>query len=639
MAGTRSGGSGRNDRFARNLQYLHEPLKQRILRTDPKETQRRIEIVRPKDGYPVCRYIEGGRAVRITSTDPVAQAETWCGQIPFREIGTLFVYGCGFGYPLLEMMRRKQPETQVLVFEPDLHLFIAMLREFDLAPLFETGKFAFFAGPLPELSKEFARFISQPDLFYLTSPSVAFAPGARLFKQTYIRLHTQLFELLALQTKKFGNDPSDTLLGFHHMADNLDEVLENPYLSCLKNRFDNVPAFVIANGPSLDQAIPELKEAVGKGLILCSESAIAPLMKNGIVPDAVCVLERTEKSYRRHFENKRYPEELALLGLAVIDPRIFRSFPGPKIPVFRSRDSDSLLFNRTVGDGSALFGGKSSAHFAFEAALYMGANPIVLVGQDLAYGPDGSTHSRQSVYAEADQQDTVAMLKAQPAVYVKSNDGRIIRSNAKWNHFKLLFVQMIEQHPQVTVINTTEAGAAIKGTVCAPLADVIRTHCPKPLPHKLHAVIRDSRQTLDIPARQRRVKRLLAELEKYAAIYRALERRTAARQSECERLMRGSVPEPESDRFAELRRFAADNARGVLSDFLHPDLHLTHFQPVLFAGFHKLGELGPIHSPGKFRQAMQAQAELLDGLNALCQSLARNIRIAAGRIRSRGYER
>ncbi|MCK9907423.1 DUF115 domain-containing protein, partial [Frankia sp. Cpl3] len=74
----------------------------------------------------------------------------------------------------------------------------------------------------------------------------------------------------------------------------------------------------------------------------------------------------------------------------MIDPRIQREFPGPWVPVFRRYETTSQWINEAISDGCGLHGGGSSAHLAFEFALWVGANPIIFVGQDLAFGPDQS---------------------------------------------------------------------------------------------------------------------------------------------------------------------------------------------------------------------------------------------------------
>lgn len=620
--------------FQKNLQFLHHRLTERILKVDLQKVWEQIEVVSSGEGDPVCKYKENGSSVHINSIDPLGQAEQWCNQIPLEDISALYVYGCGFGYPLFEILKKKESDTIVLVFEQNIHLFIATLHYFDFEPLFRTQKFAFFIGDFEDFRQEFQQQVSTV-FFGCTAPSVVFSPEARLFQRKYVTILRHVFEWLGLQLNKMGNDHMDSLIGFHHITDNLNMVMENPYLSSLKDKFKNVPAFIIANGPSLDKSMPELKKIEGKALIISSESAILPLMKNKIKPDAVCVLERTSRSYHRHFENQAYPEDMSLLALAVVDSRIFLSFAGPKIPIFRNSESNSIFFNGLIGDGSALFGGKSSAHLAYEAAVYMGANPIVLVGQDLAYGPDGETHSKQSVYAEEKQKSVVHYLKSLPIIYVESNEGKNIPSNRIWNNFKLIFEQMIEKNPHITVINTTESGAKINGTVCDKLPNIIGQYCLNPLPQRLHTLINENKHQIDLPVRKNKVKDLMLELEKYISIYRALCSLSAQRRRICERMLELSEQEQLQGLLQQLSKEYENNMVYLLK-FLQPPLHVLYFQQVIFVAYHQMNEMGPINSPHKYKKLFKFHFELFDHLNIICQSLVRNFQIALDKITAKG---
>lgn len=630
MSASRTNPEHLDRRFRKNMGFLHDSLKQRVLQVDIEEVWERIDIVYSNEGDPICRYKENGTFVHINSIDPINQAKQWCNRIPLDDISTLFIYGCGFGYPLYEILQKKESNTLVFVFEPDRHLFVALLHYFDLEPLVQTHKFAFFIGDLEESVKEFQDLLLDA-LFGCTSPYAVFTPDSRRSKQQYLEIHDRLFEKMEYQISRIGNDHYDTLLGFQNIIDNRNEVLENPYFSSLKDKYANVPAFIIANGPSLDKNLDELKKIQGKGLILCSESAIIPLMKNNIKPDAICVLERTPENFLYHFENKQYPQDIALLANTVADPRIFTSFSGPRIPIFHNKDSNSNFINFQIGDGSSINGGISVAHFAYDIAFYMGANPIVLVGQDLAYGPDGVTHSKQSLYAEEQQKHVVEEIKSQPEIYVESNDGKIIPTNVTWYHFKLIFEQMIEQNPQITVINTTEGGAKINGTRCDKLVDVIKTYCKDLLPYGLHTLIDENKQRLDLPARKIKMQKLSIELEKYVAIYRALDQLTSQIRAKCGQVL--DLPEQQdlSDVQEQLNRHFLE-----INKFLDPYVHTVFFQQVILVGYHRINVLGSINTSNKLFEAMKILFELCDYLNIICKSLVRNFHIANGKISSKG---
>lgn len=205
---------------------------------------------------------------------------------------------------------------------------------------------------------------------------------------------------MSLNLFHIGNDHYDTLLGFHNIIANVEEIISNPSLSCLENKFQNTPVFIISNGPSLDKNIMDLKKIAGKGLIISTESAILPLMKNKIKPDILCVIERIENSYLYHFKDKNYPDDISLLALALINKNIFPSFSGPKIPIFRNTESINMWINKFLGESkSSIDAGANVSHLAFEIAVYIGANPIIFVGQDFAFDDELNTHSKNSIYS------------------------------------------------------------------------------------------------------------------------------------------------------------------------------------------------------------------------------------------------
>ncbi len=622
----------RKEIFLKNVQLLPDGLKQQMQTIDLDDVWKHIEVVSSQAGYPVCRVRKDGAQVHLNSIDPTGQAKMWSDWLQLEKMRTLFVYGCGFGYPLLELFKKLHQDSVIVVFEQNVHIFTAMLHYFDLEPILQTGKFVFFVGDFEDFSQGFQNVISTLDLAFFTAPSIVFTPNSRMYKSEYLKIQEQVFERLRLQLFKLGNDHQDSLLGFHNMLENSGEVLKNPYFGSLKDKFKNIPAFIIANGPSLDKHLPELKKIANKGLILCCESAIVPLMKNHIVPDAICVLERNSRDYLLYFEKKQYPAEMALLAFVGADPRIFSSFAGPKIPVFRLEHNNQFI-NRLIGDESGLFGGTSVAHFAYESAVYLGANPIVLIGQDLAYDTDGTTHSRQSIYSEKKLKNIVEKLKSEPVLYVESNDGKQIPTNKIWYEFKLLFEQMIEQNPQVSVINTTESGAKIQGTTCEKLADTIEKYCRNRLPRRLYELINENKTNLDRPARKNKLQALLAELKKYKTVYRALDKLTVQNMAKCERWIALSEQVELSAVQQELRQTYEDNFKDIYQ-FMSPRLHPHYFQTFFLYGCYRMNVLGPLHSPIDLIAAVQIQYEVFDHFHNICQSLVKNLQIDYDKIKS-----
>ena len=131
-------------------------------------------------------------------------------------------------------------------------------------------------------------------------------------------------------------------------------------------------------------------------------------------------------------------------------------------------------------------GGSSSAHLAFEFALWVGADPIIFVGQDLSFGHNKATHSKFSAYSDGNLDDHIKFLQSQPSYSVPGVDGKPVLTTKLWLDFKSWFERQILLHPETRFIDATEGGAYIQGTQVMGLQKAISTFCIEPLNMNLH---------------------------------------------------------------------------------------------------------------------------------------------------------
>ncbi len=620
--------------FKKNLQYLPILLQQRISKINMEDIWNKVNVISSEHGHPVCIYNDGNKKYHINSIKPVKEAKNWYSHLSLEDASALFIYGSGFGYPLFEIVRKKQPNTIVIVFEQDIAIFAAMLHYFDFEPIFKTQKFRFFVGNPLDFAEEFQQLFFSDVFLYTTAPFIAFTPTAqRNLKKEYLTIHTYVFHELSLNVFYLGNDHYDTLLGFHNLIDNVKEIIDNPYLNTLKDKYKNIPAFIISNGPSLDKNINELKKINGKGIIISTESTIVPLMKNGIKPDILSVVERVKIAYTFHFKDRNYPEDLSLLALAVIDKHIFPSFTGPKIPIFRNTESINRWMNKFLGnESSELDAGANVSHLAFEIAVYLGANPIIFVGQDFAFSPDGFTHSKDAAYQEKGK-DYINKIKSRPVVHVEGNDGKLIPSTQLWLDFKQGLERKIATHSsQVKVINATEGGAKIKGTTNKTLKDTIQDYCKAPIQYQVHQLINDDKKEIDRKKRREKLIHFVHELDQYAEKFHKLSQLAIKGRLRTKKMLELTKINQLDDRtIAILEKGYEDNFID-LKKFMNNNLYLVFLQQVLLIGFHKMNRLGVINSIERIKKVFQIHDELFQQLNLVSQSVMNHFEFAAEKL-------
>ncbi|MDF3003181.1 MAG: hypothetical protein K0Q48_3300 [Bacillota bacterium] len=611
----------RQERYKKNLGYLVPGFRERIEALDETEVWEKIEISWNPEGYPVCRYHDEGRSFLINSEHPREEAEQWCRNITVKGAGGIFLFGAGFGYPLFELFEKKQPHTVVILFEQNLYLLKAMLFYFDLEPLFRTGRLILLAGDIEDFSGVFDELFFSIVFVSCTSPVLAFTHAAnRNFKSVYQKINHFIFSRLALFVFYIGNDHYDNLVGLFNLLANSRTILENPSIECLREQYKGIPAFIVANGPSLDKNIDELHRIKGRGLILCAESAILPLLKNKIKPDILTIIERTKYTYLYHFKDVSYPSDMALICLGLVDKRVFPSFRGEKIPVFRNAEAINQWINGYLGDGNAIDAGANVSHLAFELAVLMGADPIVFVGQDYAYGADGVTHSRGAVYNEEKGRKSKEQLQAMPTVSVEGNDGSMIPSTKLWKDFRIGLERKIAAHPEKTIINATEGGAKIHGTVCRALSEVIDDFCDAPLPYPVHRLIAEKRVLMNRSEKKGDLIRLIQSVDAYLKMFCDLAQLANKGKLECCEMIRIAEKADEGSR--QVLESAYLKNMQLFERFIDDTLCRSFCQQVVFSSYYQMNHLGFIDTGEKMIEIFGIHHDFFQNLFVVCQSVA-----------------
>lgn len=166
-----------------------------------------------------------------------------------------------------------------------------------------------------------------------------------------------------------------------------------PILS-LEGAYKDVPAFIIGAGPSLDKNVAALKQAYKKGIILATNSSALALAKHDVVPHVICCLESIDASPR--LNTLPFINDVIRAYSLSAHPNTLRSGTGPLMPFYEALPQYVGPLESLTGTGGvAVCGSVSTA--AFSIAQKLGCNPIVLVGQDLAF-TDGATYAGGTGY-------------------------------------------------------------------------------------------------------------------------------------------------------------------------------------------------------------------------------------------------
>ena len=284
------------------------------------------------------------------------------------------------------------------------------------------------------------------------------------------KIFREIKEWVSVSLSTLGNAAEDTLLGLRQMALMTPWILNGGTLKPLADSHRGRPFVCVAAGPSLDKNLHLLKDVQDKCVILVADTVLRKLLVNGIRPHMVSALERGIETYECFFAGivEEFPDECAqilLVAQSVCAPQITGRWPGPKVVIGKRGLPLDEWFNGAILQGDLIPSGASVAHVNYGVAHMMGASSVALIGQDLAFGEDGSTHAGDTA-----REDIMDITKRSTQ---RNKIPGAMGGEVETEHIWLMFLRVLEQLINQLGIETwdcTEGGALIAGTQIQPLS-------------------------------------------------------------------------------------------------------------------------------------------------------------------------
>ncbi|QJR20898.1 hypothetical protein BREVNS_0148 [Brevinematales bacterium NS] len=425
---------------------------------------------------------------------------------------------------LVEGLRGLDPsKTFVIVLGAGLGYHIELLEKegFERGVVIETN---------PEIARIFQRVYELPSSFYWVGPEQTeealdsiFAlldfSSLRWVKTVILRGsyeigHYDAFEkrIQRLTQVKLGD--FSTRLKFEeiwliHMIRNLRNLRFSTPLAKLFFRQQNVPIVIVSAGPSLRQSLAALSRVRSSVFMVAVDTALLPLYEAGIVPDMVYSLDAQvhtledflgiDRKYlsRLHlvYDMVAHPETLAFVKEASSGPHYVATTAHVDIdpqgnPFLLKHEFVRWLeleFNTSLGDVET---GGSVSTSVFHASFLMGGNPLLLVGQDLAFSYQtthvASTSHYYRYFPQAHRLHPIntiffeailsRRLQKQPGIREKEVDSDFVLSNFKgWFEVS---ARRLSEFRGIRCINATRDGVRLEGFLHEDIEDVLKKFPP-----------------------------------------------------------------------------------------------------------------------------------------------------------------
>ncbi|URA09441.1 motility associated factor glycosyltransferase family protein [Thermospira aquatica] len=434
-----------------------------------------MQIEKIEGAFPNLRVRLGEKEVSLHSAYPYREAERIVKHFN-SAIPVVVVAGVGLGYVVDYILTSTR--YTVIAYEHDESFAPwngEILRRFEA-----TGRVKVFRGD-PQILLDYLaeEGIGELNLFI-------HRPYAILFPEVYDRLHGMLTAYLSRRQINQATARRFQKLWVRNVLKN---SVFYPVLPGVKELFGSgkgYPAVIIGAGPSLVKNASLLKEAKKRHWILiATDTVLSYLDRVGIEADFVVSVDPQDKNALYLLAAKQRPFLILDSGasfLTLVHYPLDRVFLYDTVlPVYR-------VFSHLWGEKGELQCGGSVSTTAFDFAVQLGCEPLVFVGQDLAYSWR-QTHTPHNILedkllASVDRYHTYEGYNASSQTFSDRIEVRgwdrqsTVLTDRKFLTFKDWFVRRCREVAK-EVMNATEGGMFIEGMKHLPLKEVLE-QVPQP---------------------------------------------------------------------------------------------------------------------------------------------------------------
>ncbi|WP_285650614.1 motility associated factor glycosyltransferase family protein [Helicobacter ailurogastricus] len=388
----------------------------------------------------------------------------------------LYFYGAGNGV-LFRLLLAYDQIKRIVIIEPEVEILFIIFNLLDFSEEIKTDRLIF-------LLQSACSYQMIASLFNMDKKACLYAkvfelhityPYYERYMQEVQRINADFTKALENAAIGVGNDARDAIIGIKHHVENLPFVLQSPtllnLLAALKTRnATHNTAIIVSTGPSLNKQLPLLKEIAPFATLFCIDASFPILAKEGIKPDLVFSLERVEATAKFYTDTPKEAQEGVIFAItSIVHPTLHQAITkGIKQFSLRPFGYTSLFGLHEYG---YLGIGMSAANMAYELVVHARFARCIFIGQDLSFGANGHSHALGALYGA----DEIAPKEAGSKVFTPAYGGRgVVETTRIWKLFLDFFEKDIYHTPySLEVINATEGGARIQGTLELPFKEAI----------------------------------------------------------------------------------------------------------------------------------------------------------------------
>lgn len=423
-----------------------------------------FKIEKTKDNYDIVKIKKDNKWIYIGSKyNMQRELDMFMNQVEEDSIYIIFGFASG---EHIKKIRERYKDAIIKIFEPNEHIFkYAETLKFiknDSNILIEKCN----ENDILNSYKYNLSFIDEFDINRIKI--ISFSNYNKIYDKEYRyilkQINDEVIHLMINRNTKIGFSKN----WFTTFNENLPYMTKSVLFDNYKDKYKNKPAIIVSAGPSLDKNVDLLKGIEDEFFIITGGRPLSGLIEKNIIPALAIVVDPGDVNYtmmKNVMENTNVP----LLFSELSNEKVVSNYNGYKIFSTYSEFIEESL-NK---DNTRLMTYGSVAHNSVSAAILLGCNPIIFIGQDFAYTNDAA-HSLE--LENKYKSNTFEMLKSDNDLYVEDVNNDIVRTSRLLNMYRIGMEKIIADNPETLFINATEGGARILGTMEMTLQDAIKKY-------------------------------------------------------------------------------------------------------------------------------------------------------------------
>ncbi len=430
------------------------------------------------NGQITARIEKDGRRYYVHSKyEPIKQAEKFVLDTEYDGDSFIIVFGLGLGYHIRELLKNIYKNNFIIIFEPCEKLFNKALKCGMLNDILENERvFVFALNDIDEFKSVLSSSCENENAYRIKT--AVMSGYDKIFNDEYKGFLCAVRDTLRINEVNCATISNNSYLWSENIIKNISYISESYDLCKFKNLFKDKPVIMVSAGPSLDKNVDVLKKIKDKAFIICVFVAAKVLLRHGIKPDLLIITDSRQKGFDDELS------DVPIAFIPVASQQLLFLHQGKKIALVNKMERfTQSLFKKYSKQIEYVSTGGSVACTAIDFAYFTGANPIVMIGQDLAF-TDDKFHAEGTEHKSKNIEDT-----GRKKVLIPSFDGKTVYTEPAMYTYILWFEEYIREHKDVKIINATEGGALIKGALYDTLENVYEKYI-KNLPKSINDTLK-----------------------------------------------------------------------------------------------------------------------------------------------------